>query len=74
MAESMISLYANFDWLTKHSTEVDKYAGKWIAIAEQKLIAVADTLKELMEKPEVKRIKEPFVMQIPTPEDAYAIL
>ena len=70
----MSSRFENYEWLTMHSTELDKYAGKWVAIAEQNLIAIADSLKELMNKPEVKAVKDPFVFQIPLPEDAYAIL
>ncbi|MDO8554525.1 MAG: DUF5678 domain-containing protein [Candidatus Micrarchaeota archaeon] len=70
----MYARFENHEWIVKHSAELEKYAGKWIAVANQKLVGVADTLKDLMKKPEVKTSKEPLVTQIPTAEDALYIL
>ena len=61
-------------WLTKHGKELDQYSGKWVAIDQAKLIAVADTLKDLKNKPEVKTAKHPAFYLVPRPEEAISIL
>ena len=70
----MVALYANFDWLNKNSETLEKYAGKWIAIGDQKLLAVADTLKKLYEDKNVQKAKEPLVTKIPLAKEAYSLL
>lgn len=64
----------NHIWLTKHGEELDKYSGKWIAIDQARLIGVADKLKELRERPEVKNAKHPAFFLVPRPEEAISIL
>lgn len=64
---------AGYSWSIKHSTELDKHAGKWVAISNDGLIAVSGTLKELMDKKEVKRLN-PLITRIPTKEEILSIL
>jgi hypothetical protein len=45
----------NQDWLEK------EHAGKWIAIKEDKLIAVGDSLDAVMDEAQWKDIARPFV-------------
>ena len=63
----------NFIWVTKNGKELDKYPGKWVAIDQAKLIAVADTLKELDETPEVKTAKHPLFHYIPDFEGLFVL-
>lgn len=67
------TMTAEYLWLAKHSGELDKFAGKWIAVIEGKVLGVANTLKELLALPEVKKTKQPFVTKVPKPEETTAI-
>lgn len=55
-------------WLAKHPNALDEYAGKWVAIGERGVVAVADTLKSLLSKPGVDP-KSMVVDKVPTPEE-----
>ena len=68
------SISENDVWLTEHGKELGQYAGKWVAIDQARLIAVADTLKELEKKSEVKAAKHPAFYLVPRPEEAISIL
>ena len=64
---------AGYFWSVKHSTELDKHAGKWVAISNDGPIAISGTLKELMDKKEVKTLN-PFITRIPTKEEILSVL
>lgn len=41
----------DFAWLTDHGVEIyQKYAGKWIAVRDEQIIAVGDTATEAVAK------------------------
>jgi len=63
-------------WITKHFDElVRKYAGKYIAVYRNKLVAVGDSYKEVWDAAEKHRVDEPpLTMQVPGMEDLQAIL
>ena len=69
-------LAAYDQWVTKHFEElVNKYAGKYIAVYRNKLVAVGDSYKEVWEAAEEQGIEEPpLTMQVPGIEDLEAIL
>lgn len=69
-----MGIYANYAWLASNSSTLDKYAGKWVAIVEGRVIAVAQSMKELMHNPEVQKEKSPLITKIPMPEEAYSLL
>jgi len=50
MKSSYISIKAN-----KKTTSLDKYAGEWVAFANEKIVAHEGSLKRLMKK--VKKLK-----------------
>jgi len=50
MKSSYISIKAN-----KKTTSLDKYAGEWVAFADEKIVAHEGSLKRLMKK--VKKLK-----------------
>ena len=63
-------------WVKKHLDEmVRKFPGKVIAVYRNKLVAVADTYKEVFSAARAQGITEPpFTMEVPCPEDFEAIL
>jgi len=63
-------------WVTKHFDELVKhYAGKFIAVYRNKLVAVGNSYKEVYEAAEKSGIEEPpLTMQVPGIEDLEAIL
>ena len=64
----------NYIWVTKNAEELDRHPGKWVAVDQARLIAIADTLKELSEKAEVKNVEHPLFHLVPTEEEANNIL
>ncbi|MBI5225519.1 hypothetical protein HY989_06635 [Candidatus Micrarchaeota archaeon] len=69
----MNHLITAHNWLAKNSKRMDKYAGKWIAVGESKLLGVANSLKELKLLPAVKNAKEPLFTAIPSKVDNYSL-
>ena len=63
-----------YDWLAQHAKELDKYAGKWVAVVKGRLLAVADSPKELLKNSEVREAKNPLITKIPFPDEAYSLL
>lgn len=63
-------------WVTTHLDEmVRKYPGKVIAVYRNKLVAVADTYKEVFAATRAQGITEqPLAMEVPRVEDFEAIL
>ena len=63
-------------WVTRHFDElVRKYAGKYIAVYRNKLVAVGDSYKEVYNAAAREGIEEPpLTMQVPGIEDLEAIL
>ena len=68
-----MSQYANYEWLAKNGGSLDEYAGKWVAVTDHGVVSVANSLKELLKNPEVKKLK-PLITKIPRPEEAYSLL
>jgi hypothetical protein len=63
-------------WIVEHFSElVTKYAGRYIAVVNEKLIAVGDTGKEVEDKArEVEPHKMPSVLRVPREEDMACLL
>jgi hypothetical protein len=62
-------------WISEHSKEIEKYAGKWIAVLSNKVIAVGDSAKRVMEEVKKKRIKKlPLVTKVPRKDEEMYIL
>ncbi len=49
--------YDAYCWYATHGKEMQKYEGKWVAIVPGRVVASADSLKELMQFPEVKSVR-----------------
>ena len=70
MTQTKTSLKSN-----KKATPLDKYAGKWVAFVDEKVIAWADNLEELDKK--IKKLKpkqEPTFFLVPRKDEGPYIL
>jgi len=59
----------------KKATPLDKYAGKWVAFVDEKVIAWADSLEELDKK--IKKLKlkqEPTFFLVPRKDEGPYVL
>jgi len=63
-------------WIVEHFSElVTKYAGKYVAVVNEALVAVGDSRKEVDEKARaIAPDKMPSVMRIPREEDMVCLL
>jgi len=63
-------------WIVEHFSElVTKYAGKYVAVVNEKLAAVGDSGKEVEAKArEVEPNKIPSVLRVPREEDMVCLL
>ena len=63
-------------WIVEHFSElVTKYAGKYVAVVNEKLVAVGDTGKEVEDKArEIEPRKIPSVLLVPREEDMAYLL
>jgi hypothetical protein len=68
------SRFDNYQWVCDHGAELSKFAGKWIAVADSKLLAAKESMKELLAEPAVKAATRPFLTKVPLPEETVATL
>jgi len=63
-------------WIVEHFSElVEKYAGKYVAVVNEQLVAVGDTRIEVEKKArEIEPEKIPSVLRIPREEDMACLL
>ena len=63
-------------WIVEHFSElVTKYQGKYVAVVNEKLVAVGDTGKEVEDKArEIEPNKIPSVLLVPREEDMACLL
>jgi ABC-type phosphate/phosphonate transport system ATPase subunit len=60
---------SDFAWLTEHSLEIyEKYAGKWIAVRDGKVVGVGSTASEAAEQAKAARSDAPFILELVDPE------
>ncbi len=59
----MITSYANYEWFLKE--DLSRYSGKWLAIIDKKIIAVAyDPQQVISTAKELYPNKRPFITKI----------
>jgi hypothetical protein len=63
-------------WIVEHFSElVTKHAGKYIAVVDEKLVAVGDSGKEVEDKArQFEPNKMPSVLRVPREEDIACLL
>jgi hypothetical protein len=57
-------------WLKEHTAEVERLAGKWITIEDDKLIAEGDSFDAVYEAARKMGVQIPFIFLVPPNEDA----
>ena len=63
------------NWISLHFDELERYAGKWVAILDEKVIASGDTVKEVMIAVQKSGVREsPLVTIVPTKDEEMYIL
>ena len=62
------------EWIGSHPEEVEKHAGEWIAIVENKIVAHGESLHEVRKKAKELTGKEPLVFKVPRPDEELYIL
>jgi hypothetical protein len=63
-------------WIVEHFSElVDKYAGKYVAVVNEALVAVGDSGKEVEDKArKIEPRKMPSVLRVPREEEMACLL
>ena len=63
-------------WIVEHFSKlVDKYSGKYVAVVNEKLVAVGETGKEVEDRArEIEPHKIPSVLRVPREEDMACLL
>lgn len=69
MTERQKTKYSDIEkesfWVSEHQKELEKYAGKWIAVLNKKVVGSGDTVTEAMREVDEKGIKQmPLVTSI----------
>ena len=55
---------ADFTWLTEHSVEIyEKYAGKWIAVRDEKIVGVSETATEAARQADEKVLDGEYILE-----------
>lgn len=62
-------------WVSEHQKELAKYAGKWIAVLKNQLLATGDSINEVMQIVKAKDIKDlPLITMVPRKDEGPYIL
>ncbi|MCD6094071.1 MAG: hypothetical protein J7J51_04730 [Candidatus Omnitrophica bacterium] len=63
------------NWISTHQKELEAYAGKWIAVLGNKMIAIGSSTKEVMRIAKKKGIERlPLVTKIPRKDERMYVL
>jgi len=61
-------------WVAEHLDEMARqHPGKVIAVYQDRLIAVGNTYREVLDVAKARGIAEPFTMRVPTTDEARAV-
>ncbi len=65
-----------FEWLSSHPNEVEKYSGKWIAVTKEGIVASGDSVSEIESALKSKGISVEDVMitKVPRKDEEMSIL
>ena len=59
------------NWLSSHPEEIEQYMNRWIAIHEDRVIAVGDSVKDVMDQVKRQDVKIlPLVTLVPSKDEA----
>jgi len=61
-------------WISKHPEKINRYAGKWVAILHDEVIASGDSVKSVMERVKKKTKEMPLVTKIPRKDEEMYVL
>ena len=56
-------MYSDYEYLTR--LDLSKYAGKWVAVCDSKIVASTDNIKELIKESKAKcGTKKPVITKV----------
>lgn len=62
------------EWLCTHPQETQPYAGQWVAVFGERIIAASSSLKAVLSNPDVRKHQgDALVARIPTPQDVFFV-
>jgi len=63
------------NWMSSHRKEVEKYAGKWIAVLDNKILASGNSVKEVVALAKKKAARKlPLVTKVPRKDEEMYVL
>ena len=63
------------NWLSTHHEQIEGYAGKWIAILGDKILAIGESVESVMDKVAKLKLKElPLITKIPRKDEGTYVL
>lgn len=62
------------DWVSTHPEEVERYAGKWVAIVGELVVGVGDTAQEALEDARQKSAEVPLLLKVPRKDEGVYVL
>ena len=60
-------------WISEHQKEIERYAGKWIALTEKGVVAFGNSIQEVKSKLKKKKI-EALIMKVPRKDEEMSVL
>jgi hypothetical protein len=61
------------EFITKNPKKIEKFSGKWIALADHNILAVGKSLEMVVKKTE-KMKKKPLIFKVPRKDEEMYIL
>lgn len=62
------------NWISTHQEELEPYAGKWVVILDDAIIAVGNTAQEALDYARQKTTKTPFLVKVPRKDEGLYVL
>jgi len=62
------------EWASKHSEELERYAGKWVAIVGEAVVGVGETAQEALEEARQKSAQTPLLLRVPRKDEGVYVL
>jgi hypothetical protein len=62
------------NWVSTHQEELEPYAGKWVAILRDAIVAVGNTAQEALDRARQKTTQTPFLVKVPRKDEGLYVL
>ena len=62
------------EWVSAHSEELERYAGKWVALVGETIVGVGETASEALKEAQRKSPKTPLLLKVPRRDEGVYVL